>query len=64
LGDKYTVLTLKDLPVTSVVSVAEEAAATATAEGEAAAASPEVITKGKKEEAGAPAAAPAKPAKK
>jgi large subunit ribosomal protein L25 len=61
LGEKYTVLTLKDLPVASVVSIAEEAAAT-TAEGEAAA-TPEVITKGKKEEAGA-AAAPAKPAKK
>ena len=57
LGDKYTVVTLKDVPVTSVVSVAEEAAA-ATAEGESAA-TPEVITKGKKEEGGA-AAAPAK----
>jgi len=60
LGDKYTVLSLKDLPVASVVSVAEEAAATT--EGEAAA-SPEVIAKGKKEEGGA-AAAPAKAAKK
>ena len=60
LGDAYTVVTLKDLPVTSVVSVAEEAAAAAPAEGEAAA-TPEVIAKGKKEEgAAAPAAAPAK----
>ena len=53
LGDAYTVITLKDLPVASVVSVAEEAAATA--DGEAA--PQEVISKGKKEEAGA---APAK----
>jgi len=55
LGDAYTVVTLKDLPVVSVVNVAEDAAAAA--EGEA---TPEVITKGKKEEAGA---APAKGAK-
>jgi large subunit ribosomal protein L25 len=60
LGDRYTVTTLRDLPVATVVSVAAEEVA-ATAEGEpAAAATPEVITKGKKEEAGAPAAAPAK----
>ncbi|MCL1920210.1 MAG: 50S ribosomal protein L25 [Kiritimatiellaeota bacterium] len=51
LGDAYTVVTSKDLPVASVVNVAEEATA---AEGEA---TPEVIAKGKKEEAGA---APAK----
>jgi len=68
LGDKYAVLTQKDLPVASVVSIAEEVAATP-AEGEAATpAAPEVITKGKKEEAGAApaaaAAAPAKPAAK
>jgi large subunit ribosomal protein L25 len=54
LGDKYTIITLKDLPVVSVVNVAAEAVATT--EGEA---TPEVITKGKKEVAGA-AAAPAK----
>jgi len=60
LGDAYTVVTLKDLPVVSVVNVAEDA--TAVAEGEA---TPEVITKGKKEEAGAPAKGAAKaPAKK
>jgi len=56
LGDAYTVVSLKDLPVVSVVNVAEDAAAAA--EGEA---TPEVITKGKKEEAGA---APAKGAAK
>jgi len=56
LGDAYTVVTLKDLPVVSVVNVAEDGAAAA--EGEA---TPEVITKGKKEEAGAKGAkAPAK----
>ncbi len=59
LGDAYTVITPKEVPVASVVAVAEEAAA-ATAEG-AAGATPEVIVKGKKEEG---AAAPASPAKK
>jgi len=61
LGDKYTVTTQRDLPVASVVSVAaEETATTAEGEASAASASPEVIAKGKKEEAGATAAAPAK----
>lgn len=56
LGDKYTVITAKDVPVATVVSaVAEEVVATA--EG-AAAGTPEVVAKGKKEE-GAEGAAPA-----
>ena len=60
LGDAYTVVTLKDLPVASVVNVAAEEV-TATAEGEA---TPEVIAKGKKEEAGAAAPAKGAPAAK
>lgn len=51
LGDRYAVATVRDLPVASVVSVVAEEAAAA----EAAAATPEVIAKGKKEEAGSAA---------
>ena len=61
LGAKFTVITGKDVPVATVVEAAEEEVAAAPAEGEAAAAegaAPEVIAKGKKEEADA-AAAPA-----
>lgn len=64
LGDKYTLVTGKDVAVATVAAPEEEAAATP-AEGAAAAATPEVITKGKKEEEGAAAPAAAKaPAKK
>ena len=56
LGDAYTVITGKDAVVASVAAPEEEAVA-APAEG-AAAVTPEVITKGKKEE-GAEGAAPA-----
>ena len=59
LGDKYTIITAKDVPVATVVAAAAEEVV-ATPEGEAAAGTPEVITKGKKEEgAAAGAAAPA-----
>jgi large subunit ribosomal protein L25 len=65
LGDKFTVITGKDVPVATVVEAAEEEAVAAPAEGaaatgDAAAAggTPEVIAKGKKEEGDA-AAAPA-----
>ncbi len=57
LGDKYTVIMAKDVPVATVVAaVAEEVVASA--EGEAVAGTPAVVTKGKKEEgaSGAPAA--------
>jgi large subunit ribosomal protein L25 len=57
LGDMFTVITHKEVPVATVVSAAEEEAPAA---GEGAeAATPEVIAKGKKEEEGAAAAAPA-----
>jgi len=62
LGDKFTVITGKNVPVATVVEAAAEEAAAAPAEGAAAAgegANPEVIAKGKKEEADAAAAAPA-----
>lgn len=67
LDAKFTVITGKDVPVATVVEAAEEEAAAAPAEGEAAAeaASPEVIAKGKKEDAdadAAPAAGGAAPA--
>jgi large subunit ribosomal protein L25 len=58
LGDKYTIITAKDVPVATVVAAAAEEVV-ATAEGEAAAGAPEVVAKGKKEEAAAGAAAPA-----
>ncbi len=57
LGDKYTVITAKDVPVATVVSAAAEEVV-ATAEG-AAAGTPEVVVKGKKEEGAAEGAAPA-----
>jgi large subunit ribosomal protein L25 len=53
LGEKYTVITHKEVPVATVVAAAEDAAA-ATAEGTEGA-NPEVIIKGKKEETGATA---------
>ena len=60
LGEKYTVITGKDVPVATVVAAAAEEVVAATAEEVAAAAgTPEVIVKGKKEEAGAAGAAPA-----
>lgn len=60
LGEKYTVVTPKTVPVASVVEAAKEEVAATPAEGEAATpAAPEVITKGKKEEPGAEGAAPA-----
>ncbi len=64
LGDKYVVITHKEVPVATVVSAAAEEAAAATegAEGAAAAATPEVIAKGKKEEEAAAAAPAAKAA--
>ena len=58
LGDKYTIITAKDVPVATVVAAAAEEVV-ATAEGEAAAGTPEVVAKGKKEEGAAGAAAPA-----
>lgn len=62
LGDKYSVLMAKDVPVATVVAaVAEEVVATP--EGEAAAGTPAVVAKGKKEEGGAaPAGKAAAPA--
>ena len=60
LGEKYTIITGKDVPVATVVAAAAEEAAAAPAEGAAAAGgTPEVIVKGKKEEAAAAGAAPA-----
>ena len=58
LGDAYTVITGKDAVVTTVAAPEEDASAV-TAEG-AAAATPEVITKGKKEEGAEGAASAAK----
>lgn len=58
LGENFTVVTVKDVPVASVVAAAAEEVA-APAEGAPAEAAVEVITKGKKEEAAAAAAAPA-----
>ena len=63
LGEMYTVITHKEVPVASVVSAAEEEAAPAAAEG-AEPTTPEVIAKGKKEEEGAAAATAAAPAAK
>jgi len=59
LGDKYTVITGKDVPVATVVAAAAEEVVAATPEEAAAAGNPEVIAKGKKEEAAAAGAAPA-----
>jgi len=72
LGDKFTVITGKNVPVATVVEAAEEEVVAAPAEGVEAAvaagegASPEVIAKGKKEEeaAAAGAATAAAPAAK
>lgn len=52
LGDKYTIVTHGDVSVATIVAMAAEevADATAPAEGVVAGAGPEVITKGKKEE--------------
>ena len=61
MGDKYTVMTPKDIPFAGVVAIQEEAAPVA-AEG-ATAATPDVVTKGKKEEEGAAPAAGASGAK-
>lgn len=58
LGDQYTILTSKDLVVASVTKPEEEAAAAVSADGTPV--TPAVITKGKKDEEGKPAA----PAKK
>ena len=60
LGDKYTLFTGKDVAVATVAAPEEEVVA-APAEGtaEAAAGTPDVITKGKKEEGAAEGAAPA-----
>ena len=58
LGDKFTVITHKEVPVATVVSAAAEEAAATPEEGTETA-TPEVIAKGKKEEEGAAAAAPA-----
>lgn len=65
LGDKYTLVTGRDVAVATVAAPEEEAAATP-AEGAAAAtpATPEVIAKGKKEEGAEGAAASAAPAAK
>jgi large subunit ribosomal protein L25 len=61
MGDKYTVITPKDIPLAGVVAIEEEAAPVAV-EG-ATPAAPEVVAKGKKEEEGAaPAAGAAKAA--
>lgn len=66
MGEKYTIITPKEIPLAGVVAATEDVAA-ATGDA-AAAATPEVITKGKKEEEGAAkGAAPATkaaPAKK
>lgn len=58
MGEKYTIITPKEIPLAGVVAASEDVAAAA---GDAAtAATPEVITKGKKEEeAAAKGAAPA-----
>jgi large subunit ribosomal protein L25 len=58
LGENFAVVTVKDVPVASVVAAAAEEV-TAPAEGAPAEAAVEVITKGKKEEAAAAAATPA-----
>jgi large subunit ribosomal protein L25 len=65
MGDKYTLITPKDIPFAGVVAVEDEAAS-APAEDSATPATPEVVTKGKKEEEGAASAADEKaaPAKK
>jgi large subunit ribosomal protein L25 len=60
LGDRYTIIMAKDVPVATVVAAAAEEVV-ATAEG-AAAGTPEVVTKGKKEEAAAAPAAGGKAA--
>ncbi len=61
LGEGFTVLTGKDVPVASVVEAAAEEVEAVAAEGAAAEpATPEVIAKGKKEEAETAASAPAK----
>lgn len=66
MGEKYTIITPKEIPLAGVVAATEDVAA-ATGDA-AAAATPEVITKGKKEEEGAAKgaapAAKAAPAKK
>lgn len=61
MGEKYTIMTPKDIPFAGVVAIKEEAAPVA-AEG-AAPATPEVVAKGKKEEEGAAPAAGAAGAK-
>lgn len=60
LDAKYELLTGKDIVVASVAAPAEEEAASAEGVAEATTASPDVITKGKKEEDGPAAKAPAK----
>lgn len=69
MGEKYTIITPKEIPLAGVVAAAAEEVAAAAAGDAAAAVTPEVITKGKKEEEGAAAkgaapAAKAAPAKK
>jgi len=69
MGEKYTIITPKEIPLAGVVAAAAEDVAVAATGDAAAAVNPEVITKGKKEEEGAAAkgAAPASkaaPAKK
>ena len=62
LGDKYTLFAGKDVAVATVAAPEEEAAET-TAEGTATAATPEVVAKGKKDEATEGAAGKAAAAK-
>lgn len=65
LGEKFAIITGKDVPVASVVEAAAEEVVAATPEESAATTgTPEVITKGKKEEAAAGAPAAATPTKK
>jgi len=61
LGDQFHILTRGDFAV-ATVSAPEEEKAEAPADGSAPAAEVEVIAKGKKDEAGAPAAKPGAPA--
>jgi len=67
MGEKYTIITPKEIPLAGVVAASEDVAAAATGDA-ATAVTPEVITKGKKEEEGAAKgaapAAKAAPAKK